>query len=83
VASEYGVYDNPPLLAEGSYYYTADISEAVVQYDVVQENSEFSAFEHEALTPASSLVEIEGEAKIDESESINQQWTPREWYGVY
>ena len=83
VALSEGVYDNPVILAEGSYYYTADLQETVVQYDEMQNISEFSAFEHEALTPDSSLSEIKDESKIDTREGVNQQWTPREWYGVY
>lgn len=78
-----GNYDNPLTMAEGSYYYYADLQETVSSVLETQDESEFSAFEHEAITPVISQLETTDKPISNTSYDSDHSWTPAEWDGTY
>jgi hypothetical protein len=72
-----GHFDNPIVLSQGSYYYTADLQEQTLRIVNTEETSEFSAFEHE--TDDSSLPV----ASIIGHELDNHEWIPQAWNMSY
>ncbi len=78
-----GKYDSPEKLAGGSYYYYADMQETAAIASDSQDTVEFSAFEHEAETPASQKTEILTGSRVTVDDYSEQNWTPVDWYEVY
>ncbi len=79
VMEKSGQYDTPITLAEGSYYYTADLQEGISYSDNSIEMTDFSAFEHEADTETTGVVEVTAAQR----DLGDHEWLPQAWTRTY
>jgi len=84
VMEKSGKYDIPAILAEGSYYYLADLREAGTVDADAYDKVDFSAFEWETETPANRKIDATRQSKSNNTpDSGEHSWTPEEWDRTY
>ena len=84
VMEKSGQYDTPVILAEGSYYYLAEIRETGTVDIDAQDKVDFSAFEFETEKSVNRGSDVTRQLKTNNAiDSGEHSWTPEEWDRIY